>query len=59
VEAPPAAAEAPAPAPEPVVVSIAPAPEPEPEPVLAPAVPDPAEISAPPAAPRRGWWRRG
>ena len=21
--------------------------------------PDPAEISAPPAAPRRGWWRRG
>jgi hypothetical protein len=20
---------------------------------------DPAEISAPPAAPRKGWWRRG
>jgi ribonuclease E len=25
----------------------------------APAEPDPAEISAPPATPRRGWWRRG
>ena len=24
-----------------------------------PAEPDPAEVSAPPAAPRRGWWRRG
>jgi ribonuclease E len=43
-----------------------------PEPVAAPAVepaaaqetpaprePDPAEITTPPAAPRRGWWRRG
>ncbi|HEY2356801.1 MAG TPA: Rne/Rng family ribonuclease [Phenylobacterium sp.] len=41
-------------APEPV------APEPEPAPVMvAPRAPDPAEISAPPAAPRRGWWRRG
>ncbi|HEY2752019.1 Rne/Rng family ribonuclease [Phenylobacterium sp.] len=40
---------------------VAPAiPEPEPEPVaLAPRAPDPAEISTPPAAPRRGWWRRG
>ncbi|MFI4950214.1 MAG: ribonuclease E/G, partial [Caulobacterales bacterium] len=36
-------------------------PAPEPEPVAAPVArePDPAEISAPPAAPRRGWWRRG
>jgi ribonuclease E len=24
-----------------------------------PAEPDPAEIQAPPTAPRRGWWRRG
>lgn len=24
-----------------------------------PAAPDPAEILAPPAAPKRGWWRRG
>ncbi len=31
---------------------------PEPEPA-APAEPDPAEIAAPPAQPRRGWWRRG
>jgi ribonuclease E len=68
-----AAAEAPAPAvaaepaPEPAPE---PTPEPAPEPVLAAAVaepapasaprePDPAEITAPPAAPRRGWWRRG
>ena len=35
-----------------------PAPEPEPA-VVAPRKPDPAEISTPPAAPRRGWWRRG
>jgi ribonuclease E len=57
-----AAPEAAAPAPEPVA-------KPEPEPVAAvappkpapvPAEPDPAEISgAPPAAPRKGWWRRG
>ena len=34
---------------------------PAPEPVaLAPRAPDPAEITAaPPAAPRKGWWRRG
>jgi ribonuclease E len=37
---------------------------PELEPALAaapvsPPAPDPAEISTPPAAPRRGWWRRG
>jgi ribonuclease E len=38
------------------------APEPaKPEPVMAaPREPDPAEITAvPPAAPRKGWWRRG
>ncbi|WP_304168844.1 ribonuclease E/G [Phenylobacterium aquaticum] len=49
VEAPAAAV-----APEPVaaepVVEVAPA---------APREPDPAEIVAPPAAPKRGWWRRG
>jgi len=28
-------------------------------PVETPRAPDPNEISAPPAAPRRGWWRRG
>ncbi len=27
--------------------------------VLAEALPDPAEISAPPSAPKKGWWRRG
>jgi ribonuclease E len=48
----PALAEA---APEPAA-----APEPTPAPVAATArEPDPAEISAPPAAPRKGWWRRG
>jgi len=41
--------------PEPVVEV---APEPKPVIVVAPAEPDPAEISAPPAAPRKGWWRR-
>ena len=41
--------------PEPEAASAAAA---EPEPA-APATPDPAEISAPPATPRRGWWRRG
>ena len=44
-------------------------PEPEPEPehegvaefmsVTASKEPDPAEISSPPVAPKRGWWRRG
>jgi len=55
-----------APAPEPaaeaaVAAEVAEAvaePEPAPEPP-APRAPDPAEISTPPAAPRRGWWRRG
>ncbi|MET0273923.1 MAG: ribonuclease E/G, partial [Phenylobacterium sp.] len=32
---------------------------PEPAPPPAPRAPDPAEISTPPAAPRKGWWRRG
>ncbi|ATQ43192.1 Rne/Rng family ribonuclease [Caulobacter mirabilis] len=48
-------------APEPIAEpEPAPEPEPQPEPVAAaPAEPDPAEISAPPEKPRRGWWRRG
>ncbi|QUD88147.1 Rne/Rng family ribonuclease [Phenylobacterium montanum] len=50
----PAVAIEPEPVPEPVVVTPAPAPEP----VLA-AVADAAEISSPPAKPKRGWWRRG
>jgi len=29
-----------------------------PEPPTAPAEPDPAEISSPPAQPKRGWWRK-
>ena len=45
----------PAPAPAPVLVQA----EPEPAPVLVTAEPDPAEVTTPPAAPRRGWWRRG
>ncbi|MBV9994213.1 MAG: ribonuclease E/G [Caulobacteraceae bacterium] len=58
-----------APAPVLEVVGASPAPrEPASEPVLAaapiaspapPTEPDPAEIVAPPTAPRRGWWRRG
>ncbi|MDO8294876.1 MAG: ribonuclease E/G [Caulobacter sp.] len=39
---------------------VAPEPTPAPEPVAVKAkAPDPAEISTPPAAPRKGWWRRG
>ncbi|HEV2532854.1 ribonuclease E/G [Phenylobacterium sp.] len=38
---------------------VAAAPAPEPKAAPEPREPDPAEISAPPAAPRRGWWRRG
>ncbi|MBW8814654.1 MAG: ribonuclease E/G [Caulobacterales bacterium] len=67
------AAPAAEPAPEPAVAETAPQapptpqPEPEavaptPEPVVeaaAPREPDPAEISGPAPAPRRGWWRRG
>ena len=62
-----------APAPEPVTAAAPePQPDPEPEPTPrpdpvmaeaaaepAPREPDPAEITAPPVAPRRGWWRRG
>lgn len=59
--APAPAVEAPAPVLEPVAAVAA-------EPVAVEAVvaepapvrePDPSEITAPPAAPRRGWWRRG
>jgi len=47
-------------APEAVAAPEAATPAPAPEPVVAaPREPDPAEISAPPAAPRKGWWRRG
>lgn len=52
-------------APEPTVAEVvafesAPDVTPEPEaPPPAPKAPDPAEISAPPTAPRKGWWRRG
>ncbi|HEY3813080.1 MAG TPA: ribonuclease E/G [Caulobacteraceae bacterium] len=55
----------------PAAVEILVEPEPEPEPVLEPvaqsepeladsepAEPDPAEISTPPAQPKKGWWRR-
>ncbi|HLZ77061.1 Rne/Rng family ribonuclease [Phenylobacterium sp.] len=59
----PAAAEAATEAaPEPVAAPEAPAPAPAParKPVAAkPREPDPAEITTPPAAPRKGWWRRG
>ena len=49
------------PEPEPVMAQAAAAAEPErvSEPAAAPAEPDPAEITSPPAKPRRGWWRRG
>jgi ribonuclease E len=62
VDAEPAAEPA-APAPDAVIAETAPAPEPEKmlETVAAePAQsePDPAEISAPPEKPKRGWWRR-
>ena len=43
-------------APEPVLTLVA---ETAPGPAPAPREPDPAEISAPPTAPRKGWWRRG
>jgi ribonuclease E len=45
-------------APEPPVIALV-APASEPPPAPAPRAPDPAEIAAPPAAPRKGWWRRG
>jgi ribonuclease E len=43
-----------APEPEPRVLEVVAALTPAPELVM-----DPAEISTPPATPRRGWWRRG
>lgn len=51
---------APEAAPEPVVAAAPPEPEPAapPEPAPPPE-PDPAEVTGAPAAPRRGWWRRG
>lgn len=46
--------------PELAAVATVPAePAPEPAPVVVAREPDPAEISTPPAAPRKGWWRRG
>jgi ribonuclease E len=59
---PPAAESEPelAPSPEPVLVrAVSEASAEAPLTPPAPALPDPAEISEPPAAPRRGWWRRG
>ena len=38
----------------PVVLAPAPAPEP-----VVPSEPDPTEVTSSPAAPKRGWWRRG
>ncbi len=51
IAAEPDASVEPQPSPEPIVVVVADEPAP-------PAEPDPAEISTPPATPRRGWWRR-
>ncbi|MBC7167038.1 ribonuclease E/G, partial [Phenylobacterium sp.] len=53
---------APAPADEPVsVAAVASEPPATPEQAVEPVAtePDPAEITAPPAKPKRGWWRRG
>jgi ribonuclease E len=62
-EAPAAEAPIPVPALEPVATAPL-VPEPEPEPAAAAASAlvsseDPAEITSPPAQPKRGWWRRG
>jgi len=56
-EAAPALVEAEA-EPAPIVVEAAPEPVRAAKPATAPAAPDHAEISSPPAAPKRGWWRR-
>ena len=56
------AAPEPSPEPEPVsVAAVASEPPATPEQAVEPvaAEPDPAEITAPPAKPKRGWWRRG
>jgi ribonuclease E len=60
IETAPIAEATPESAPEPVAEApvVEPAPVAEPEPQAAPE-PDPAEITTPPATPRRGWWRRG
>ncbi|MDP2212476.1 ribonuclease E/G [Phenylobacterium sp.] len=52
----PAAAPEPvaSPPPQPAEIAVAQTGSAEPE-----AIPDPAEITSPPAKPRRGWWRRG
>ena len=55
-EAQPEAAPEPEAEPELQPVLAAVQPEPQPEPVREP---DPSEVSGKPAAPRRGWWRRG
>ncbi|MCI3178745.1 ribonuclease E/G [Caulobacter sp. CCUG 60055] len=54
--APATVIETPAPVPAAAVVETVEVAANEPQP---PAEPDPAEITTPPAAPRRGWWRRG
>ena len=56
VDSPEPVAEA-APEPEPVA-EVEPSPQIQPEPPAA-REPDPAEITTPPAQPRKGWWRRG
>ena len=61
-ETPAAPAPSPEPEPEPVsVAAVANEPPATPEQAVEPvaAEPDPAEITAPPAKPKRGWWRRG
>ena len=57
-KAKPANVESPVEAEQAPVLAVAPVPTPAPAPP-APREPDPAEISAPPVQPRKGWWRRG
>jgi len=54
----PIVAPEPEPLPEPIPETVLAAVAPKPEPVVE-KLPDPAEISAPPEKPKRGWWRRG
>jgi ribonuclease E len=48
-----------------IITTLSPGPEPDPAALPAPgeqdasSLPDPAEISAAPERPKRGWWRRG